>query len=191
MLQILAEDFERLGILNNSITFAKYFQIFNFWHKMDKNYILIPNISLGIFKFGNNIEKYIHQFDYEYSQVEPESDYYVYEFENPNIDVYVEEGLVESISCRKKCIYKGKNIIGMKIQEFINLSNAFPDLNLTDTAYTDEENKNIDNPQIIYEFENLGLQTWVKNSIIISVFCSPPEIEEEILVPSRDIRNQK
>ena len=158
---------------------------------MDKHYIFIPNISLGVFKFNNNIEKYIHQFDFEYSQVEPDYDYYVYEFEHPNINVYVEEGIIETISCREKCIYKGKNIIGMKIQKFINLSSAFPNLNLTDTTYTDEENKNKDNPQIIYEFENLGLQAWVKNGYIKSVFCSPPEIEDEILVPSRDIRNQE
>ena len=156
---------------------------------MHKDYLFIPHVSVGKFKFGENINKYTDGIDYIYTKAEEEWDWHQYELASPRISIYVDDDKIVSIACRDKCMLFGSNIIGMTMTDFIALINAYPDLDQTDTVYTEDENRRKDKPQIVYEFDNFGIQAWVKNGIIVTAFCSPYESDDESVVPSRDNKN--
>lgn len=153
---------------------------------MHEDYKLVPHISVGRFKFGEKISKYISDIDYNFTKGEDDWDWHQYELVNPQMNIYVDEDKIVSIACRKKCMLFGSNIIGMSMSDLINVTNAYPDLDQTDTVFTESENRKLDNPQIVYEFDNFGMQVWVKNGVIVTVFCSPYENDTEIELPSRD-----
>ena len=135
------------------------------------NYTLIPFKSVGPFRFGTKISDYLENSVYNYIQKKDpdETNWDCYEIESPKLDIYVENGLIQSIACYKKCILNGKNIIKIKIGDFISHVNEYPDLNQTDAIFIGNEEK----PQVVYEFDKFGLQVWVKEGIIITVYCSP------------------
>ncbi|GAA4799796.1 hypothetical protein GCM10023231_30750 [Olivibacter ginsenosidimutans] len=72
---------------------------------------------------------------------------HVYFIENPDISIYVEQNLIVSISCREEGIYKGRNMIGMFIDEFMKYYELIP-IGAADELCFEEDNV----PQYVYEF---------------------------------------
>ena len=131
-----------------------------------------PFIGVGEFGFGDNIEKYLKRYSFEYEEsqgVTRES----YTIMHPEITIYVnEDKVIESIGCYEECLYKGRNVIGMKIDEFvIHSGHHYED----EPDCLDFEEDNI--PQYVYEFEDIGLQVWAKKDKIVTVIAS--KFEEE------------
>jgi len=128
--------------------------------------ILQPLVAVGSFEFVTPIKRYVEQFPFIH-EVEQDDDYEVYSLETPLVEIYVEEGRIESVVCREECLYKGMNIIGMSIDQFISNYDAeyFGEIDELDF----EED---DTPQYVYDFDSLGLLIWVKNDLIITVTAS-------------------
>ncbi|MDM1046612.1 hypothetical protein HX004_08385 [Myroides sp. 1354] len=121
--------------------------------------ILIPFQSVGDFVLKSNIDNYIKEYsfcirDYSSDLATPAAHYSV---DYPRMALFVENNLIEEVACYEELLYKGRNLIGMKIEEFIshtgeNFVGEIDCLDFEDDGL----------PQYVYEFESIGLQVWVK-----------------------------
>lgn len=130
--------------------------------------ILNPKISQGNFLFGDDINKYKNDYDFELSPKDI-SGYEGYTIYNPETCLFVENGKIASIASYEECIYKGRNLIGMTIVEFMRFTGE-KYYGEVDEADFEED----DIPQYIYEFEDIGLQVWEKGKggKIITIIAS-------------------
>lgn len=129
-----------------------------------KDFEWIPLKKVGTFTFGSSIEDYIEKYSLmhipeEYNEA---VDWAVYKI-NENDRVYAEGGRVVSVSCSSRCLYKKKNLIGISIDQI--------PLILGTTHDTVETEELSDGPQQVYEFDQLGLQLWVrKGRVVTAIF---------------------
>ena len=137
--------------------------------------ILNPAVGVGDFHFEESIEQYLATFDFGYLPKEDSNDTHSYYIDNPNMSLWVKDnGLIENIKCTEECLYRGRNMIGMHIDDFLNFYELLPD------GDVDELNWEEDGiPQFVYEFNELGLQVWVKNAHVITIIASMPFTDEE------------
>lgn len=133
----------------------------------------IPLERVGEFDLNTQISDYTEKFDFKYSPIDESTEWETYSLENDGISLYVEDDKIISIVCDEECIYKGRNIIGMNIDEFINSYDVEP-IGEVDKLYVNENET-----QDVYEFDDIGLQVWCKNSIIVTVIASAFADEDE------------
>jgi len=133
---------------------------------------LEPRTRVGDFEFNCLIESVISQFEFSHYTPKGE-DYEVYEIEGHKTSIYVEEGLITSINCKEECLYKGRNMIGMEIDDFLNYYGWEPDDEPDELDFEED-----DIPQYVYDFDEPDLQVWTKDGIIVTVIASN-YIEEE------------
>lgn len=126
----------------------------------------IPFERVGEFVLNTQIELYTNKYDFEYAKSK-NTEAEVYTLYDPDIVIWTENNLIDSIGCYDVCNYKQKNIIGISLEEFVEFSNEKP-LEFIDEL--DFEDDNV--PQFVYEFDTLGLQIWVKSHKIVSVIVS-------------------
>ncbi len=126
----------------------------------------VPLERIGDFGLNTDICNYIEVFDFKYSPADDSTEWETYLLENDGISLYVEDDKIVSIVCDEECLYKGRNIIGMDINEFINFYNVNP-VGEVDRLYVNDYET-----QDVYEFDDIGLQVWCSNGIIITVIAS-------------------
>lgn len=120
---------------------------------------LVPFQSVGDFTLKSNIDNYIKKYSFDISDYSSDlaAPAVHYSIEYPQITLFVENGLIEEIACYEELLYKGRNLIGMTIEEFfLHTGENF----VGEIDCLDFEDDNI--PQYVYEFESIGLQVWVK-----------------------------
>jgi hypothetical protein len=128
---------------------------------------LIPFKYVGDFKINSKISNYFNLYEFEIFPKDGEYDSEKYNIYNPSISLFVENEIIESICCDEECLYKERNLIGMSIDEFISHTG---EKYYGEIDEADFEEDNI--PQYIYEFEDIGLQVWTKNDIVVTVIAS-------------------
>jgi hypothetical protein len=133
-----------------------------------KNLNLVPNKSIGIFNIRDKINKYIYLSHTKTEHKEKYLSYDSYDFQNMNIILWVEKGIIVSAFCEKECYWKGQNLIKMPINLFLSFYNVKP--NSTESAYVLVNGRGQN--QMLYEFEDLGLQIWVWRKKIRTVVVS-------------------
>lgn len=130
------------------------------------DYKSIPNISVGKFKFNDLIKNYLDSIEYLFFPCKDVTEWDKYELKYPELIIYTENDIIESVVCYEKCFYKNVDLIGLHISDFINLSNSKPD-EVEEMYMLHEEH-----PQVIYSFDDLGFQIWTRNNVIVTVSCS-------------------
>ena len=130
---------------------------------------LMPLISLGDIHLGDRISNYLDKYDFKFklNQAVGDEKYDEYFLKDGNITIYVQDGVVESINCYEECLYKGRNLIGMTIEEFISHTGFEHEEFINELDF---EEDNI--PQYVYDFDKEGLQVWVKNEKIVTIIVS-------------------
>lgn len=126
---------------------------------MDKdNSLLIPNRSYGDFALGLNIQKYLSREHTREVYEEATFTNISYYFYNEDITVWCDaDGVVNTIICSSSCIYHGKNLIGMRYDDFRSLFSKEPDNE--DLLYMLVAGRGQN--QHVYDFDTDGLQVWV------------------------------
>lgn len=127
---------------------------------------LIPFKSVGSFILGENINPIKEKNAFDFSPID-ESGLKSFILQDIGISLYVEGELIESIACHKTCNYKGKNLIQMSFDDFKNHVGLFP------YGKKDEVYMSDDEVQDVYEFDDIGLQVWVKDNKVVTVIVSP------------------
>jgi hypothetical protein len=119
---------------------------------------LVPFEGVGKFSLNKSIQVYLENFHFEIEDFSKDkyapSIHYI--LSHPDITLFVENDIINSISCYEELIYKGRNLINLTLDQFISI---------TEEYYTEVDELNFDDddiPQYVYEFENLGLQVWEK-----------------------------
>ena len=147
----------------------------------DKKYILVPNTKCGLFQIGEDIRKYLHLKHecYHCDGYCGLPDYVFYDFSQFGMCVYTKgenHVIVNYITCQKKCIWEGKNIIGMLIKDFLKTYNLHPIPPEGEQSFVYDRLHRY--TQRVYDFEeDVGLQvwTWRKRIITVIVSCYPQD----------------
>ena len=133
-----------------------------------KNNILIPNKSVGKYIIGEKIHAYLQLNHYYEHCIESFFEYDRYEFPDDDIIVYVEDEIIQSITCNKTCFWKGVNIIHMNFESFLKHYTVMYDSK--DEVYLRVAERF--QTQKVYDFDELGLQIWVWRNLIRTVIVS-------------------
>lgn len=128
---------------------------------------LIPNESVGIFILGNVIEDYKQM---SYDVVHHEGEGYCYnscKFDNLGVVLWSDDDKkINNIRCTKYCYWQGKNLIKMPFDEFLSKYGIKP--YKSEMIYT-LVGENRGQNQMVYDFDNYGLQIWVWRKKIVTV----------------------
>ncbi|MFB6319586.1 hypothetical protein [Saccharicrinis sp. FJH54] len=127
---------------------------------------LIPFNRVGLFVFKENIEAY-SAFDFSFTECDDITSWDVYELEEVGIDIYTEKNCIVSIACRKELFFNGTNLIGLSFSTFTSKFNLKPS-GETNRIYMPVD----DDYQEVVEFDEIGIQIWLKENKILTVFCS-------------------
>jgi len=128
----------------------------------------IPLERVGPFKFGCSIKEYVQKYGLvnipeEYNE---KVDWEVYKFCEGD-RIYTENGRIISVLCSSNCLYKGRNLIGMPIDQIQVILGCKPDnVEMLELS---------DGPQKIYDFEKLGLQLWVMGGNVVTALLNDGE----------------
>ncbi len=137
---------------------------------------LIPFEKVGEFILNDSIENYINLFSFTVEDYSNDSDPAVhYSIDQPEITLFTHDRIINSIACYEELLYKGENLIGMRIEEFI--SHTGEDY-IGEIDCLDFEDDDV--PQYVYEFESIGLQVWTKGkegNIVTIIVSSYPDDE--------------
>ena len=126
-----------------------------------------PKVGVGEILFGDPISRYLEILNLNAQLTSESKEYDVYDLPEKDLTVYVEDGLVESINCQEELVFKGRNVIGMTYDDFLSYYDLEPD---GEPDSLDFEDDNI--PQLVFEFDELDLQIWVKNDIVVTAVAS-------------------
>lgn len=132
------------------------------------NIVLIPQVSVGKFILGDNISNYLHISHRVIHHDEDQIPYDSYIFDDLGITIWVENNKVDTVSCIVECIWKDKNLIKMKFDDFLSICNNIPDKEESIYLLVNGRGQN----QIVYDFDDLGLQIWVWRKKIVTVIIS-------------------
>lgn len=129
-----------------------------------KDKFFIPFKSIGVFILNSDINKYLKNYIYEYTEVDEITGWDTYNIIGLNISLFTDSGKIVSMLCENECYYNNKNIIGVNIDDFMNFNNL---------QYTNEESLFVNNneKQNVYEFDSIGLQVWCKKNEIVTVIA--------------------
>jgi hypothetical protein len=133
----------------------------------------IPFERIGGFILESNIEDYKNK-KFTHTPIDDVTEMETYSIDDLGLSLYVENGKIDSVECNDECLYKGRNLIGMTIEEFISHTE---EKYYGEVDELDFEEDNI--PQYVYEFDDIGLQVWCKNNVIVTIIASSEFIDEE------------
>lgn len=133
---------------------------------------LIPFKKVGEFTFGESITPIIEKYKYNFSPVD-ESGLKSFILKDIGISLYVENETIEYVACHQICIYNGRNLIQMNYDDFII------HVGFTSNSEKDEVYMTNGETQDVYEFDDIGLQVWVKDKTVVTVIAFPFIEEDE------------
>src|SRR5690606_28588011 len=131
----------------------------------------IPFKKVGSFRLEDSIENY-PEYKFNVSKGHESTNWTCYALDDEGIELYVEDGIIVTIACRKECYLHSFNLIGTEYNTFLNRFKLSKERE-HDRAYM----ANDDDYQDIYEVDEIGAQIWCREGIIVTVFCSP-ELDE-------------
>ena len=134
---------------------------------------LVPFERVGDFELGGDLINYKENYNFDYSPADDSTGWETYSIQDEGLSIYTEANKIVSIACDEECLYNGRNVIGMFIDEFVSF------FNMQSTGEVDTYVKENNIIQNIYEFDEIGLQVWCENDLIVTVIASPFIEDEE------------
>ena len=137
----------------------------------DFDFTLNPNISVGKFRFGRNIDEYVLGYSFKFFEPNSklEDDAGKYSNEELGLTLFIDKSkLISNIFCKKYCFYKGVNLIGLNIDKFIAKFELLPNKIEKFLVYLNESE--IQN-QTAYDIDDLGISLWTYRKKILKVTC--------------------
>ena len=128
----------------------------------------VPLESIGPFLFNDEISRYISE--YALSPLSEKcsiTGWITYGRKGLDLQIHVENRHVTSIACYEECLYRVRNLIGMSFDEVCSFIGFSPN------GEVDRIDLDEDDSQLVYEFDSLSLQVWVKGDTVVTVFCGP------------------
>lgn len=133
---------------------------------VDNKLVFIPLNSIGKFIFDTDVNQYYDElavFNYEETD-EFNKEYY--KSQDGNLIIAVRKNILESIFCYKELYYKNTNLLGLSLSEFSKL------LQTDHVGYVEEYNLGDEVSQFVYQFDEIGVQVWTKQSKVVTIIAS-------------------
>lgn len=129
-----------------------------------------PWQSVGVFHFNDNIEHYQHILSDWIFETQDKYGKEHYHTHNHRMIISVYQHKIISIFCYETLYYQGVNLIGLTIDEFMNITQANfvgePEvIDFEDDSY----------PQTIYHFDMIGAMVWTKQHHIVTIIVAGRE----------------
>jgi hypothetical protein len=129
----------------------------------------IPLVSIGSLKFGEPIEPVISKFDLrKLDKPFEEADWNSYEFLGCDKRVYAEDGNITSFGCFDNLYYKGRDLLGLTLNEIRVLFGE--EDKIGETVLFDFEDGEFEETPV--EFYEYGLQIWLRDGVVESAMIS-------------------
>ena len=127
---------------------------------------------VGPFVFGDLIGIFCNKYKLKLIPEEFDEDvgWEVYRRED-EFSIYSKMGRIEAVSCLTNCNFNDINLIGVSIEKVLNFLKVHHDM--VETIELSE------GPQEVYDFDNLGLQLWVKDDVVVTAICNGPCEDDE------------
>jgi hypothetical protein len=125
-----------------------------------------PLIRVGPLEFGANIGPLVEEgvvIPLEYD--DDSTGWETYAYGGDAVCVHVDDGRIVSVACYQQCLLRSRNLIGLDFASAVELIGFSPSCE-PDIILIDEE------PQQVFEIEEVEAQLWVKDGIVVTVFCS-------------------
>ena len=144
----------------------------------------VPLERLGPVSFGTPISDYTQMLGLELEHYEEVAGYKESHFKvnGVDIDIYIQDGLVDTIISREVFMYHGNNVIESTMAELSEILGREPDEKDEIDLSDDDEAE----PYEILDYLDLGIQVWLLNGKVESISCShntqtevEPETEDE------------
>ena len=134
-----------------------------------------PLKSFGPFEFGASIAEYLEQYDVVSVPEEFDEDVNWHSYRYPGDDgrIYVENEKIVSVSVHQSAIYQGKELIGLRRDEFEKVFNVAP------SGPADKIEMPSGEDQLVFEYDDISLQAWFENGRLVTIFVSKNISSEE------------
>lgn len=121
---------------------------------------ILPKKSVGPFIFNTCIDDYLDKYKPdEISDYDPVTNDLYYQFLKNTLYVYVEEGIITSISIYSECYLRNINIYMMGVDDFMEIFTISKKERTADDRIWVADNEQQD----VYEISSLGLRLWVSD----------------------------
>ena len=138
---------------------------------------LVLNKSYDIFNLNEDVSKYERLAHTKNHFEDPYGfDSYEIEIHGYIIELWCEDGHIDSICCSESCMFEGKELINMKYDEFMNIIQEEP---LKHEILYIPVKKNWGQNQHVYDFDKSGLQVWVWRGKIRTIIIYDTHAYEE------------
>jgi len=125
----------------------------------------VPLKRVANFMFGSAVDPYVTD---GYLMALPDEDgvgWRAYGVRGRDMRVYAEDGEIISIACSDECCLKGRNLIGLPIEDAIEVIGTPP-------SSEPEQQWIIHERQTIYYFDEMEAMLWVHRGVVVSITCS-------------------
>ena len=122
----------------------------------------VPNVAVGPLKFGELVSPHVESGLLEFcADLSNDSDCFVLAGKNDPAVYTNEKGAIDDILTDQKLVFRGQNLIGMRIEAVVDLLGQEPE-ELSEPIELD------DDVQVSAEFDSLGLQLWLRDGVAVS-----------------------
>ena len=127
----------------------------------------VPFERVGPFRFGTHIDQYELGEEAEFYPEDEDTGWESCDIEELGLSIYTEGGKIESICATREFFFGDMNLIGASFPEVKALP-GIGEIVDTDQLFLEDESE----PQEIYDFDESGLQLWVKNEVVVAAIPS-------------------
>ncbi len=132
-----------------------------------------PLISFGLFKFGFPLTNDHQRYKLKKSERPRGSDdYQIFDSDEFDLFVSIEEGVVDYVSCRGECYFNDINLIGVGIDEALSLLRYRPDRKPDDVFDLDW------GVQQVWDLDEIEAQVWELHGRLYSISVRGPCSDE-------------
>ncbi len=143
-----------------------------------ERFVLVPGKSLGALKIGEELAPLIEKgritkFSYDNAILNPvksKDGKFVYpdDPDGESLIIYADDDnrVIEDFRCSKSLIYDDQELIGVPYRVILETLGTEPDELETDFEVFDGD------LQTIAEFDSYGLQVWVRDGVVVTIFVS-------------------
>lgn len=121
-----------------------------------------PDVGVGPLKFGEPVLKHVQSGLLEFcADLSDDSDCYKLAGQGDPAVYADENNAIDDILTDQQLVFRGKNLIGMRIEAVVDLLGQEPE-------EISEPIELVDDVQVAAEFDSLGLQLWLRDGVAVS-----------------------
>ena len=128
----------------------------------------VPLKRVGPLELDGSIARFVADRTVVYYEADDATGWVDYSYDGDAIMVHVEDGSIVAVTCYQQCLLNGTNLIGLDYETVEKLLGC-PTASSPDVIEIDDE------PELVYDFDQVGANVWVRNGRVVSITCFGPD----------------